>query len=151
MHSKEIIEEIKRLFNELFKNDIRDNSFKKPELKDEIDELFHIVYGFQESWIETKKFIECNRWNIVMLNNSLKEIYYVFLRNGEINSVGPIKKINIKSHSITLCNGKTHVLENLCPNHCVGLEVGKNALSEHFGIRSDKMKFVAEKLLNLTD
>lgn len=149
MHSKEIITEIKRLFGELFKNDLKGETFQNPEIIDEIDELFNIVDGMQTSWIETKRFIGCNRWNIVMLNNNLKEVYYVYLEKGELKSIGPIKKINIKTHTIQIEGQNPFVLENLCPRHCVGLELGRDEIANHFGVKTDKMKFVAEKLLGM--
>jgi hypothetical protein len=147
MHTTNIINHIKNLLDNLFQRNLKQESIDNPNLIKQVDEMFHIIEGLRETWVETKKFIECNRWNIVMIGNSLKNVHYVYLEDGELKSVGPILKINIKTHTIQLEGQEPFVLERLCPEHCVGLEIGKDKVAEHFSTNSSNLKFVAEKLM----
>lgn len=151
MNPSKIIQSITSLINELKSSDLKMEAMSNPQLAAEMDAMFEVVEGMRGTWVEIQKFIECNRWNIVMVGGSLKNVHYIFLKDGVLQSVGPIKKINVKSHTILLEGQDPYTLENLCPKACDGLEVGKNQVAEHFKVRTSDLTFVAEKLMLSAD
>lgn len=146
MDVKEITSEIKHLLNKLFSDELKEEINKNPLLTVEIEEMFSVFTGMSNSWIETKKYVECYRWNVVMISNDKKQIYYVKLKDGNLKSIGPIKSINISTHMIELFDGSLYSVTNLCAEPCKGMTIGVDKIANFFGIEPNKISFIADRL-----
>ena len=146
MNVREITDEIKSLLGKLFSEELKDELQKDPLLATDIEEMFSIFTGMSTSWVETKKYIECYRWNIVMISNDKTQIYYVKLKDGNLKSVGPIKSINVQTHMIELQDGSLYSITNLCEEPCKGMAIGVEKIAKFFGIEPSKISFIAERL-----
>lgn len=147
MHTPKFIEQIEGLLIGLFERESKRKSPEKSTLVSQMDDLFQVKAGLRGERIVPETFTACTRWNIVMVGDSLNNIHYVLLEDGELKSIGPLKKINVMSHIVALEGQELFVLENLCPDVCAGMEVGRNQVAKLFAVQGSDLTFIAERLL----